>query len=195
MALPKGSNPNHPQLGDIIKVDPIRDLKAIKRIKTLLANNATHSALFQVGINTAFRASDLLRLTPAHVTGNVITIREQKTGKVRTVTVNDPTLQALRALQLYSGIADDVPYFQGQRGTLSVPYVNALVKSWCRNVGLAGNYGSHTLRKTWGYQMRTAFKVDLPLLMDAFGHASQRQTLTYLCIEQAEVQNLYSNAI
>jgi integrase len=94
MALAKGNNPNHPQLGDIIKVDPIRDLKAIKRIKTLLASNPTHSALFQVGINTAFRASDLLRLTPAHVTGNVITIREQKTGKVRTVTVNEPTLQA-----------------------------------------------------------------------------------------------------
>ncbi len=195
MALAKGNNPNHPQLGDIIKVDPIRDLKAIKRIKTLLASNPTHSALFQVGINTAFRASDLLRLTPAHVTGNVITIREQKTGKVRMVTVNEPTLQALRALQLHSGISDDVPYFQGQRGTLSVPYVNALVKSWCRNVGLVGNYGSHTLRKTWGYQMRTAFKVELPLLMDAFGHASQRQTLTYLCIEQAEVQNLYSNAL
>ncbi len=195
MALAKGNNPNHPQPGDIIKVDPIRDLKAIKRIKTLLASNPTHSALFQVGINTAFRASDLLRLTPAHVTGNVITIREQKTGKVRTVTVNEPTLESLRALQLHTGIANDVPYFQGQRGTLSVPYVNALVKSWCRNVGLAGNYGSHTLRKTWGYQMRTAFKVELPLLMDAFGHASQRQTLTYLCIEQAEVQNLYSNAI
>lgn len=36
------------------------------------------------------------------------------------------------------------------------------------------------LRKTWGYMQRTKQDTPIPLLMQAFGHASQQQTLAYL---------------
>jgi integrase len=65
-----------------------------------------------------------------------------------------------------------------------------MVKGWCRDVGLKGNYGSHTLRKTWGfwqYQQRTP----IPLLMEAFGHQTQRQTLAYLGIQAPEIAQIY----
>ena len=66
-----------------------------------------------------------------------------------------------------------------------------MVKTWCAEVGLRGNYGSHSLRKTWGYQQRVLKGKPIPLLMSAFGHATQSQTLDYLCIQDEEIENLY----
>ena len=87
---------------------------------------------------------------------------------------------------------DNAPLFIGQRGNeLTVPYTNNLVKAWCRDVGLNGNYGSHSLRKTWGYQQRVQNNTPIPLLMEAFGHSTQKQTLEYLCIQADEIRELY----
>jgi integrase len=195
VGLPKGSNPNAPRKGDIIKVEPIRDIKAIRRIKQITSDNIVHHSLFVVGINSAFRASDLLSLRLRDVLDKRIVLREQKTGNVRTVTINPATRESIDQLVKARGIEADDYLFSGLRGRYTVNYANALVKQWCREVGLAGNYGSHTLRKTWGYHQRVTYKVDLPLLMKAYGHSSQRQTLTYLCIEEQEVQDIYLNAL
>jgi hypothetical protein len=55
-------NPNHPKLGDTIKVEPIRTVNAINKIKKALAPSPRNLALFVVGINTAYRASELLSI-------------------------------------------------------------------------------------------------------------------------------------
>ncbi len=79
-----------------------------------------------------------------------IEIHERKTGKTRRITLNKACVEAVRAL-LASGAYQDL-LFRSQRGAvLTAPSVNRLVKSWCRAINLKGNYGSHTLRKTWGY--------------------------------------------
>jgi len=73
-----------------------------------------------------------------------------------------------------------------------VSAVNRLVKRWCSDNGLKGNYGSHTLRKTWGYHQRKQKNAPIPLLMEAFGHSTQKQTLDYLGIQAQEIQELYA---
>ena len=55
-------NPNHPKLGDTIKVEPIRTVNAINKLKQYLAPSPRNLALFVVGINTAYRASELLSI-------------------------------------------------------------------------------------------------------------------------------------
>lgn len=80
---------------------------------------------------------------------------------------------------------------QRTRKALTVSSVNAIIKRMCREVGLKGNYGSHTMRKTWGYHQRVQKNQPIPLLMSAFGHTTQAQTLEYLCIQEAEIQDLY----
>ena len=55
-------NPNHPKLGDTIKVEPIRTVPAINKLKQYLAPSSPNFALFVVGINTAGRVSDLLSI-------------------------------------------------------------------------------------------------------------------------------------
>ena len=81
--------------------------------------------------------------------------------------------------------------FYSKKGArLTVPAVSKMVKQWCADAGLKGNYGSHTLRKTWGYWQYKAGS-PIPLLMEAFGHATQKQTLAYLSIQTEEVRALY----
>jgi len=90
---------------------------------------------------------------------------------------------------------DDAYFFTGLRGSdpLKVSTLNNLVKDWCTRVNLKGNYGSHTLRKTWGFMQRTKQNTPLPLLMQALGHATQRQTMAYLCIQEKEIENVYTS--
>jgi len=100
-----------------------------------------------------------------------------------------------------SSVVDTEYLFQSRKkrsasgGMLTVSYVNSLVKSWCREINLRGNYGAHTLRKTFGYVHRTVFGTDIPTLMEMFNHSSQRQTLTYLGIQSSEIKDAYLKEI
>ena len=184
-----GGNGNHPAKGSSIKVGPIADLDAIRLIKEMLyLSNPMHYGLFVVGVNTNLRASDLVRLTHAQVKGievmGEIEVKEKKTGKVRRISLNRVCVDAIKRLE-----------GEGRLFPLTVSSVHRLVKGWCRKAGLKGNYGSHTLRKTWGYHQRVTFGVDLPTLMTCFNHATQRQTLDYLCIQPEEVRCVYENEI
>jgi integrase len=195
----KGQNWNRPKQGDQIKVEPIRKRKDIENIKKLLADNARDSALFTLGINTNLRASDLLRIRAGQVRdlkpGDSMQLKEKKTGKFRMVTLNKACIQAVQRLMASRPYADDDLLFLGQRGPLTVPSVHRLVKGWCRDINLKGNYGSHSLRKTWGYHQRVTFGTDIPRLMVCFNHSTQRQTLEYLCIQPEEIKGVYENEL
>lgn len=196
---PMNQERNHPKKGSHIKVEPITEMRDIKSIKKLLADKPRDFALFTLGINTNLRAGDLLNLKAGQVRGlkdgEEIQIKEQKTGKLRRITINKTSNQALRGL-LASKLYQDKDFlFTGQRGRLTVSYLNRLVKGWCRALNLKGNYGSHTLRKTWGYHQRVTFGVDIPRLMVCFNHSTQRQTLDYLCVQPQEIAEVYRNEI
>ena len=195
------SNQNHPKKGSTIKVEPIRDLAVIQKIKRLLNNHPRNYCLFTLGINTAFRASDLLGIKVGDVqalkTGDSLEQKELKTKKYRRVTLNSGCIDAIcRYLKYRPQSSDDEYLFVGQRGVLTVQYLNLLVKAWCKSVNAPQlNYGSHTLRKTWGYHQRVTYGAEIPQLMEAFGHTTQKQTLTYLCIQAEEIQALYLNEL
>lgn len=176
-------------------VEPIRSKRAIGNIKKLLVDNPRNLALFVVGINTAYRASDLLTLTVGQVRGlqpgDVLRVKQPKTSKYRSVTVNSTVANVIEAYLIKGNRNnDDEPLFIGRRGALRVPTVTNIVKGWCRDVGLKGNYGSHTLRKTWGFWQRDR-GTPIPILMEAFGHASQQQTMQYLGIQADEIAQIY----
>lgn len=198
--MKKGENLNRPSKGSKIKVEPIREMKDIKSIKKVLADSPRDLALFTLGINTNLRASDLIRIKAGMVRGlkpmDEIELKEQKTGKVRRISLNKSCIEVVRELLASRPYDDQDCLFRSQRGeVLTVPSVHRLVKSWCRSINLKGNYGSHTLRKTWGYHQRVTFGSGLPELMECFNHSTQRQTLDYLCIQPEEIKDIYSNEI
>ena len=190
------NNPNHPKKGSTIKVEPIRHLKDIKAIKRLLQDSPRDFCLFTLGINTNLRASDLLAITAGIVRNEEeLVLKEKKTGKERRITLNPAAQKAILRLLDSREYDDDDRLFQGQRGPLTVPTVNRLVKGWCKAINLKGNYGSHTLRKTFGYHQRVTFGRGLPELMTVFNHSTQRQTLDYLCVQPEEIKDIYLNEL
>lgn len=195
----KAGNPNHPKAGSSIQVEPIRDQKDIRNIKKLLSDKPRDLCLFTVGINTNLRASDLLKITAGMVRhlkpGDDLAINETKTRKPRRVTLNKAAVESIQKLFASRPYQDHDPLFIGQRGRLTVPSVTRLVKQWCAAVNLKGNYGSHTLRKTWGFHQRMTFGTDIPRLMVCFNHGTQRQTLDYLCIQPEEIKDVYRNEL
>lgn len=201
MPLPKNCNPNAPKPGDSIKVEPIRDVKDIKSIKKLLADHPRDFCLFTLGINTAYRANELLSITVGQVAhlqaGGELDLKQSKNKKYRRVSLNQSAIDSIHAYldwkrdkQKYACLDGDL-LFTGQRGPITVNYLNNLVKRWCKILRIPGNYGSHTLRKTFGYQLRILKQTPVPLLMEIFGHSTQKQTLGYLCIQDEEIKNTF----
>lgn len=176
MTFQKGENPHYPKPGSRIKVDPIRNKQAIQKIKQALAKNPRNLCFFTVGLNTGYRASELLSIHVEQVrylkTGDLLEVKQSKTKRYRQVKINRTAYESIQGLLAWKELNDDEPLFMGQRGLLKVGTVSRMVKTWCDQVSLTGHYGSHTLRKTWGYWQRMERNTPIPLLMEAFGHAT-----------------------
>lgn len=199
------SGDNHPRKGAHIKVEPIRYLADIKRIKNLLINRPRDLALFTLGINTPLRVSDLLGLTCAQVAGlspgDSLVIHEKRSGRRLRIGFNRVCCEAIANLLAghacwRSGRSDAPPLFYSRRGDALLPSsVHRLVKSWCRSIGLEGNYGANSLRKTWGYHQFATFGTDLSRLSTYFNHATRRQTLDYLCLVPEDFKSIFDHEL
>lgn len=203
LKFPKGTlrNPNHPQKGSAIKVEPIRSRADVDRIKSNLWNRPRDYLLFVLGINTGFRANELLSLKVYKVrnlsAGDDLEIKLSKTRTYRRITINSGVVEAIGRYLSVSNAKDDDWLFRSKKSTsqLKVSTVSGYVKRWCRKAGLQGNYASHTLRKTWGYMQRKEVNTPIPLLMTAYGHSTQKQTLSYLCIQSEEIAGVYMSLV
>ena len=195
-------NLNHPKKGSHISVEPIRKQKDIKLIKKVLRDSPRNLCLFVLGINTNLRASDLLSIKIHQVRhlqpGEEITLKEKKTQKQRRINLNRVCIEAIQNLLRSQKYTDDDFLFLSNRKNkraLMVSSLSTLVKKWCNDINLKGNYASHSLRKTWGYHQRVTFGVGIPELMVCFNHSSQKQTLDYLCIQPEEIKSVYQNEL
>ena len=194
-------NPNHPQKGARTVVEPIRRTKDIKAIQKLLADNPRNYLLFSIGINNGLRVGDLLRLKAKDVhhlkVGHHITIRESKTKKDNILVVNKAVYKALRN---YLGTVkpDEKDFlFISRVGNkaLTVQAVNQLIKKWTGAINLQGNYGAHSLRKTWGYIQRTEYGVGFEVIAKRYNHSNPAVTMRYVGIQDKEIHNTLMNEI
>ena len=184
-------------------VEPIRDRKRIAHIKNLLKGQQRYRdlLLFVVGINSALRISDLLQLTIGHFVDEHEKIkrrfwlRERKHGKRQEVVVNASIREALEAfLKFHPDIlesSEHFVFFNSKTRTYTQPIKRGqawkFIATICHDAGMRGNYGTHTLRKTWGYHARMQ-GVDLALIMHKLNHASLVYTKRYLGITNEELE-------
>ena len=195
-------NPNHPKPGSSTLVQPIRQLEDIQSIKKLLASKPRDLLLFTLGINNGIRTGDLLtrKISDVHFAkpGQTIQIRESKTGKTNTLSVNREVYKALRGHLEASDHRDDEYLFPSgkcRQKPLTIMAVNRMIKSWCKAINLPGNYGAHSLRKTFGYIQRTHFGVGFELICKRLNHSSPSVTMRYLGIEDKEVLEILTHEI
>jgi len=184
-------------------VEPIRDRKKIAQIKNQLRGQRRHRdlLLFVVGINTALRISDLLGLQVEHFLDNHqqikrrFWIKEQKRGKRQEVVVNasirDALEEYLAAYPEVFGDQNNFIFFNTKDNNFMEPIKRGqawkIVATICKQVGLHGNFGTHSLRKTWGYHARME-GVDLALIMHKLNHESIAYTKRYLGITDDELE-------
>ena len=188
-------------------VEPIKNVKDIKKIKQFLLgkSNKRDYMLFVVGINVGLRVGDLLRLKISDVMEangqfkDKIVIDEEKTDKTRYFKLNDSAKESieiyLKSLKSYD--MDDY-LFKSRKGNepLRVDSTHKIVKNTLRDLNIKGNFGTHSLRKTWAfhtYMNNSSNPRILATLQKALNHSSQDVTLRYIGIEQEEILDLYDN--
>lgn len=186
-------------------VEPIRSTKKINQIKNLLKGQGRYRdlLLFVVGINTALRVSDLLDLRigdfvdEAGQVRDRFWIREEKRGKRHEVVINDSIREALEAFRTaypeVEASSDHFMFFNTRTNDYTQPITRqqvwVFVSSICRDAGLRGNYGTHSLRKTWGYHARMN-GVDLALIMHKLNHSDLAYTKRYLGVTDEELEEV-----
>jgi integrase len=199
--MQKGGNANHPKKGDRIKVDPIRQIKDIKAISKLTADNPRDHLLFMMGINNGLRAGDLIKLRVKDLqhlqVGDTLTIKESKTGKDNLLVINKTVYRALRNyLDKLQPDSSDYVFASRKGGShIQSQAVSKLVKKWTKAINLKGNFGAHSLRKTWGYVQRTMHGVGFEIICKRYNHSNPAITMRYLGIQDKEVHSTLMNEI
>lgn len=187
---------------------PIKNEMKLEKFKEyflLKKPNYRNYAMIVLGLNTAFRISDLLNLQWKDVYNKKekcirehICVREHKTGKERIVAVNDNVCKTLGILHSQSGSGDDTEYLFPSRRNPDIPLSRSqafrLIKEAAEYAGIEEHISCHSLRKTFGYY---AWKqgAQPAVLMDIFNHSSYSVTKQYLCIEQEDKDMIYLNIL
>lgn len=193
-------NPNAPRKGAHITVDPIRREKDIKSITKILSNSPRDHLLFIMGINNGLRVGDLLKIRVSDVEnlkpGDILPIKEGKTGKPNILAINNTVYKALKHY-LEEVAPNNSDYLfksrKGENNPITIQAVNNYIKKWTDAINLKGNYGAHTLRKTWGYIQRTKYGVGFEIICKRFNHSNPAVTMRYLGIQDKEVNNILLN--
>lgn len=179
--------------------EPIRSKKHLHAMANyfLQRGQIRNYVLLTLGVYTALRISDLLRLRWEDVYDDErgrfrthITITEHKTGKIKTIALNK---QAIRALSLYLPYRRSAFIFASRKGDKPISRVQAwrIIHGAAEAVGLAGKIGCHSLRKTWGYHAWTSQAVSPVVIMDIYNHSSYAVTKRYLGVAQDDLDKAY----
>jgi len=183
---------------------PIRKESDINKLKKYLAGNKRDLFFFILGINTGIRAGDLLKLRVKDLkyagVGIQIPIIEEKTGKQNYIIINKPVYKTFQEyLREYDPSDNDFIFFSRkgnlQENHLHIFSMSRIVKQWFQDLNIPGNWGCHSMRKTWGYQQRVKYGVDWSIICRRYNHSNPAITMRYLGITSDEVSKICMNEI
>lgn len=168
--------------------EPIRDKHLIGRIKEWLMINKSYRDyfLFYLGINTGLRISDLVGLKVADVRNrDEIRVISEKTNKQVIVPISQIVQNEIKK---YCQDKADSDFLFGSRrgGHITTRMADYTLRDMADALEI-DNWGTHTLRKTYGYHYYQKTN-DVYYLMKLFGHISQTQTLVYIGVELDEIK-------
>ncbi len=173
-------------------VEPLKDPQKIAELEQVLYQFAPKYGLyFVLGINTALRVSDLIKLKVSDVLGSHIELSEQKTKKRKKILIPDHV--RAKILSFIQGKKEDDWLFEAKHTGRHIKRKTAskfLVKA-SRQIGLK-NINTHSLRKTFGYHLYKETN-DLALVMKFLNHSNIANTLRYLGIDQEKEDQTMKN--
>ena len=185
-------------------IKKMKDLENFKEYYKKIKPNYRNELLIVLGLNTAFRISDILSLEWDSVYNfekkeyrDHIVIVEQKTGKVSQIYLNSNVLDALKSYKEYlnqNNKTVEANTFIFNHSNKNVPITRTqafrIIKEAADYYDISGVISCHSLRKTFGYH---AWKQGVPpaLLVTVFNHSSFDITKRYLGIEQDDKDKIF----
>lgn len=171
-------------------VQPIRDLEIVKAVADHLKGiNERNYIMFLLGIYSGLRISDILKLRVKDVQGEYINIMEKKTGKCRRFKIN--SVLKKEVLEYVLDKEQDDYLIQSRNGR-NKPICRVRAYQILKDVALEFNidsFGTHSLRKTFGYQYYTQSNGDIATLQKIYNHSDPSYTLRYIGIVQDTIDS------
>lgn len=180
-------------------VEPIRNRKKIDQMYYYLnGKDPKYGLLFKFGLNTGLRISDILPLKVRDIYNEngqfreYLILEEQKTSKEKKIKLNNAIRKNLDDYVNNQQLGQNDYLFHSRKGG-HIGRVQAyrVLKEGAEALGIE-NFGTHSLRKTWGYWTYKMSKYNIGLIMDTFNHSSQSITLKYIGVTQDQKDELYS---
>lgn len=193
---------------------PVKDKRQLDAIMTYLLYKKEHAKtpikeyqayrnymLFLIGLNTAFRAEDLLQLRVKDVIKGYVSIKENKTGKMQNFRMNKQLHdEILKYIETYELKHSDY-LFMGQKKkdtykgkTWNVIYpitrqnARLIFQKVAEAVGIDYKFGLHSLRKTFGY-MYIKNGGNVITLMKMYNHDEPGTTLLYVMWNKEDAES------
>lgn len=177
---------------------PIRKKEDIKKLKNyfLKHNEYRNYLLVIIGLNTALRISDILRLRYGDIYDyklesfkKYIVISEKKTGKEQRIFINRQINTALELINYKDCKPYDYLFVNNNNVPISRIQVNRILDKASKAINIE-HISCHSLRKTFGYH---AWKngAQPTLLMQVYNHCNFEITKRYLGICQEDKDELF----
>lgn len=188
-------------------VDPIKDKTKIEKMKHCLKHgygvkqgSLRDWLLLTLGINSALRISDLLRLTvPAVAEQCRLIITEQKTRKSKNMIWSSVCISAINEYLEVTGLTEGA-LFPSRKGGNSLSRQQAWeiineVAKYAKVITKTNgvHIGTHSLRKTFAFHAYDS-GVSVEKLQKILNHSSSAVTLRYIGIEQEDLDEVYLNS-
>lgn len=180
-------------------VEPIRDKTKINQLYQYLnSHSPKYAMIFKFGINTGLRISDIIPTKVSDVYNEKFQFRdyfiltEKKTRKPRKIKLNHVLKECLQQYIVEESLTFDDYLFPSQKGGHIGRIQIYRVFKESADVLNIENFGTHSLRKTWGYWTYRLSQYNIGLIMDTFNHSSPTITLRYIGINQDQKDELYA---
>lgn len=180
------------------EVDAVKTEDDITTIHTLLRKHGSqdYSDVFKLGINVAYRISDLLSIeTKKHINldKRELELLEKKTNKKRTVRLNDTAIKIIQ--RRLKENPNNTYLFQSRKldeDGNPQPMDRSTVARKFQEIGyIVGiRLGTHSMRKTRGYMMYKA-GVSIEQIARVLNHSSPAVTMAYIGLTQEETLKTY----
>jgi len=173
------------RVGALTCKEALSVLEYLKRV-----GNRRDVALWALGIGTGLRIGDLLRLrgcdfvtAEGHVDNHLL-VRATNTKKERGVQLIPLVREAVEA------------YLPELRRTellfpITRQHARRLVKDWCETANVNGQFGTHSMRKTFATIAYEHSGGDAALTARVTGHRNPAQLMTYIGRTPATEQNVW----
>ena len=177
-------------------VEPIKDRKRINALLTYLKEkNERDWLLAKFQLNTGLRISDVVKVRVQDLMTSHLNFKDYLVLKKKKIKLNNNLKKTIKTYINHNNLGQTNFYIfqsrKGSNGPISVTQAYRILKAAAVDLHIE-NFGTHSLRKTWGYWTYKMSRYNIGLIMDTFNHSSKKITLRYIGITQENKDDLYS---